>query len=716
VRWKIGLTGDAALVIILFGCQGGCPSPPTSPSTARVSRFLYVMALNDRISGFAVLPPTSFCTTCANLKLLGYSHSTLPWGGIVTTPFVPLPNSPFMIALSSAGIASFKRDDTNGSLTFVANVTRSSSSFAFAMHPSGRFLIVGGSGPPHLEVWRIDPTTGVASLIYPMLPFMGNPPDMITIDPAGKFVYVLDTTAGQISVFSFDANTGNLQTVGLPVSPLGSPGFFALDTTGQYLFAGGYVISMFQVNSATGSLTTVGGSPPVLDGPISGLTVDSATHFLYLTTSVAVSGTGGSIWSYPINKSTGALGAGTHVPCGCREPRVDATGQFVYAITDDPSIKIFSSDPGSGALSLVDQIPTTPGPLGITLIDGASPVSFAPKFIYVLNRGSNTVSGYSVDGATGRLTALTPVGIWSTGARPTSAVIDQTGRFLYVTNGNDNTVSEYVIDQSKGSLTAIGTAKTGNTPVSAAAMSDVVWSVGPYLDVVNNGSNTLSAFAIDRTTGVLGPNPFYCSGGPCSDSPTDPFPTSVAISPTGHEYISAAGNQGSITLAGNLPTPTPGVNPVALLLDSHGKRAYLVGNSTQIQVFDLDVFDSTRNGNYPTGNATFGAAFPTQSAPVSIAIDPRDRYVYVVNMISGSISEYLVDSAKYLIPAGVIKIGPLPSAAVVDPSGMWLFVTTENPPSISSFKIDPVFGALTLVGSAPTGSFPGAIVVTQVIN
>jgi YVTN family beta-propeller protein len=77
----------------------------------------------------------------------------------------------------------------------------------------------------------------------------------------------------------------------------------------------------------------------------------------------------------------------------------------------------------------------------------------------------------------------------------------QAGRFAYVPNETSNTISAYAIDASTGALTPIAGspfASTGTTPVAA-----VVDPNGAYLYVADNGSNAVSVYAIDDTTGAL---------------------------------------------------------------------------------------------------------------------------------------------------------------------------------------------------------------------
>jgi len=92
-------------------------------------------------------------------------------------------------------------------------------------------------------------------------------------------------------------------------------------------------------------------------------------------------------------------------------------------------------------------------------------------------------------------------------------------QFAYVTNVGSNTVSAYSIDRKTGALTPVpgSSFATGSGPVSVA-----VDPTTQFAYVANENSNTVSAYSIDRKTGALTPVP---------DSPfeTGSIPWSVAI-------------------------------------------------------------------------------------------------------------------------------------------------------------------------------------------
>jgi 6-phosphogluconolactonase (cycloisomerase 2 family) len=79
------------------------------------------------------------------------------------------------------------------------------------------------------------------------------------------------------------------------------------------------------------------------------------------------------------------------------------------------------------------------------------------KFAYVANRGSNNISMYSINSATG---VLEPMGTIATGLAPSSIAIAPSGKFAYVTNFGSNDVSMYSIELVTGMPTLLGTAGT----------------------------------------------------------------------------------------------------------------------------------------------------------------------------------------------------------------------------------------------------------------
>ncbi|MGA6829395.1 lactonase family protein, partial [Nitrospira sp. NS4] len=78
------------------------------------------------------------------------------------------------------------------------------------------------------------------------------------------------------------------------------------------------------------------------------------------------------------------------------------------------------------------------------------------RWAYVANQSSNDVSAYTINSATGALTAVNG-SPFATESRPASGAVDMTGRWAYVANSTSNNVSAYRIEGTTGLLTFINT-------------------------------------------------------------------------------------------------------------------------------------------------------------------------------------------------------------------------------------------------------------------
>ncbi len=96
----------------------------------------------------------------------------------------------------------------------------------------------------------------------------------------------------------------------------------------------------------------------------------------------------------------------------------------------------------------------------------ASDVHPSGRFLYVTNVGSNDVSAFAINTATGTLSPIGPP--VAAGAGPNSVAVSRSGKFAYVSNFGSNDVSAYTINPANGALAGIGTAPTGSGPVSVA--------------------------------------------------------------------------------------------------------------------------------------------------------------------------------------------------------------------------------------------------------
>jgi 6-phosphogluconolactonase len=224
---------------------------------------------------------------------------------------------------------------------------------------------------------------------------------------------------------------------------------------------GGYV-SMYTINATTGALASIG--PPVSTHDYGSypqsVTVAPSGKFVYVTNSGNVwDPDDGSVASYTINATTGALTSIGTINGNCpglcfpSSVVVDPSGKFAYVASGGGgfpyNVQMYTIDATTGALTSMG-----------TIAAGTDPVSVAVdpsgKFAYVTNSGSNDVSTYTINSTTG---SLTLIGMIAAGLSPTSIAIHPSGKFAYVTNSGSNDVSMYSIG-STGTLTLMATIGT----------------------------------------------------------------------------------------------------------------------------------------------------------------------------------------------------------------------------------------------------------------
>ncbi len=359
--------------------------------------------------------------------------------------------------------------------------------------------------------------------------------------------------------------------------------------------------------------------------------------------------------------------------------------------------------------------------------------------LYVTAQANTTISAFSVTLSSGGLAAVgTTLG---TGAVPFAVAITPAVNALFVTNTGANNLSSYTIN-SDGSLTAVsGTTASGMNPMGAATDP-----AGKYLFVANQGtfqnpkSGTISVFTINGTalTAVAG-SPFATES---VGDLTGSGPVSVAVSASGN-YVYAANQfsntvsafsvnstSGMLTPLGTSPYSV-GTSPSGLAITPNGGFLYVANaGSDNVSAFAIcdTVVTTCANVNSPDGSLSpvTGSPFPAGGGPVAIAFDPAFAFVYVVDKQSDQISQYSYGTGSgVLSPLSptAISTGATPVSIAIrsGTTGTNIGNTTTNPTdyvfvanngasTISTFALNTTNGLLNVTG-VPLSTFgnPSAV-------
>ncbi|MEU5693370.1 lactonase family protein [Actinosynnema sp. NPDC020468] len=140
--------------------------------------------------------------------------------------------------------------------------------------------------------------------------------------------------------------------------------------------------------------------------------------------------------------STAKLKAGA----GPRHLAFAPSGKYAYIANElDSTLTVATYD--KGVLKVGASVRTAPAG-SVRNYPAEVLVSADGKFVYVSNRGHDSVAVFAVSGASVNLVETVPVG----GKYPRDITLDSTGRFLFAGNQNSNNVTVFAVDPTSGRL------------------------------------------------------------------------------------------------------------------------------------------------------------------------------------------------------------------------------------------------------------------------
>jgi 6-phosphogluconolactonase len=288
----------------------------------------------------------------------------------------------------------------------------------------------------------------------------GTSPSSVLLHPSGRLVYVSNEGDNTIELFSIDHTIGSLLEVPPRISTGLAPSSLVMDTAGGFLFALNQIsgsISAYSINSGNGALSPVAGSPfPTFPNPVS-FALTPSGKFLYVVNSNLAAVFAYTVTSGVVQRIAGLPARVGAVPLAVA---VDPGEKFVYVGNlGDNTVSVLSINASTGALTVVGAYATGTRPTSIAILG---------QFLYVVNQGSSSISVFSVDASTGVLTQ-TAKSPFTASSSPLFAVIDPNGKFLYTGSQSSASISVQSIDASTGDLTS--TSESASTNVAPSSMS-----------------------------------------------------------------------------------------------------------------------------------------------------------------------------------------------------------------------------------------------------
>ena len=305
----------------------------------------------------------------------------------------------------AAGTANPTTVTMNGNKTVTAN---------FASYKMFAYVANGGNGEGNVSAYAIDPNTGALTEITGSPFAAGGTSFSVAVDPTGTYAYVANWGSNNVSAYAINSSTGALTEItGSPFTAGTNPISVAVDPTSKFAYVVNYTdgtVSAYTINSSTGALTEITGSPFAAGGAGAlsfSVAVDPTGKFVYVANENSA-----DVSAYTINSSTGALTEITGSPFASGtypySVTVDPTGKFAYVANggfmDAGTVSAYTINSSTGALTEITGSPLAAG-------DEPRSVAVDPtgKFAYVANEISSDIYAYAINSSTGALTEITAI-------------------------------------------------------------------------------------------------------------------------------------------------------------------------------------------------------------------------------------------------------------------------------------------------------------------
>ena len=339
---------------------------------------------------------------------------------------------------ASKGIYLLEMDAASGALSGPELVGEAPSPSYLALHPNFRLLYavnevgqLDGRPGGAVSAFSIDAASGKLALLNRQ-PSAGADPTHITIDNAGRNVFVANYGSGSVAVL-----------------PVGDDGALSAPSS---------------IHQHRGR----GTDPQRQEGPHAHCANPDPQNRFVLSCDLGLD----KVFVYRFDAARHAIElndppTGQVAPgAGPRHLAFHPSGRFVYVINEMAcTITGFSYDAEHGVLSEFRTVSTLPTDFsGKDKSCAEIAVHPSGKFVYASNRGdANSLAAFKVDQATGTLTLIGHVS--TQGRTPRGFGIDPTGRWLIAANQDTDNVVVFRINSQTGQLTPTGINVGVPTPV-----------------------------------------------------------------------------------------------------------------------------------------------------------------------------------------------------------------------------------------------------------
>ncbi|MBM82177.1 MAG: hypothetical protein CMJ78_16545 [Planctomycetaceae bacterium] len=293
-------------------------------------------------------------------------------------------------------------------------------------------------------------------------------PAFQSVSPDSKTLFVSFRSSGELASYHINAD-GSLKQISV-VEGGADPAYILSDRRGRFLLSAYYLANKVTVHRLRkdGSIS----KKPLQTIPTAdkahGIAIDSKNSLAFVPHTGA-----NRIYQFQLNAKTGQLSASNppffatpseHHP---RHIVLHPSDRWAYTSNEaGDGISVYNVDQKNATLKTLQTVSTIPSNFdGSKNATARCEISPNGHFVYVANRGHDSIACFAIDQKTGRVNSLGQV---PTEKTPRSITIEPSGRFLYAAGQGSGKLAAFRI-QSDGQLKRFATYESG--PISWWALA-----------------------------------------------------------------------------------------------------------------------------------------------------------------------------------------------------------------------------------------------------
>ena len=323
------------------------------------------------------------------------------------------------------------------------------------------FVYVSMAPEQKIQSFRLDPEDG--TLIPVATTAVNGQPGSLAVDPQRRFLLASLRSTSTVASFRVDPATGKLKLLSTAKLPKGANAVYVnTDRSGRWLLTASYQGGNASVHRLNDDGTIQSPAVQTVTTAISShaMVTDRDNQWVFVPTVLT-----NEIFQYRFNAKAGRLENAGKAPGGAAKvgPRHLAFHpRLNTAYTSDEkgsSITVYVFDSKIG-LKPVQTLSSLPATFKKDNFPADVKVHPSGRFVWITNRGHESLAGFAIDPGTGKLTAL---GQTPTEKNPRSIDIDPTGRFLLSGGEGSGKLAVFRIEPNTGNLMRVHTHNVGKS-------------------------------------------------------------------------------------------------------------------------------------------------------------------------------------------------------------------------------------------------------------